>query len=165
MKNFKNLDKKLFRTFNEVSIFINHVCKKGYKLKSYNIMLYLLKTLKRRFKKTPSLVFVKSIINAKIMVRIYNKKRGSQLYKIPLFLTNQKQIKKGILNLVKLVSEMKKEHILKKKLSLELINLYFYKGVCINYKKNLYKSVIEYKQNLKYIKIRKKKKFLTEFLY
>ena len=99
------------------------------------------------------------------MVKIYNKKRGSNLYKIPLFLTNQKQIKKGILNLVKIVSEIKKEHLLKKKLSLELINLYLYKGACINYKKNLYKAVIEYKQNLKYIKIRKKKKFLTEFLY
>ncbi len=165
MKNFKNLDKKLFKRFNEISIFINNICKKGYKLKSYNIMLYLLKTLKKRFKKTPSVIFVKSIINAKIMVKIYNKKRGSNLYKIPLFLTNQKQIKKGILNLVKIVSEIKKEHLLKKKLSLELINLYLYKGACINYKKNLYKAVIEYKQNLKYIKIRKKKKFLTEFLY
>lgn len=79
-----------FYKFNYISILINLLMRKGYKVKSYKLVFNFLKRIKLHFNFDPEQVIMYVFDNYRLLVQLIKKRKAGRIYNIPFFVDKMK---------------------------------------------------------------------------
>lgn len=116
----------------------NILMKDGNKSVARKILLDSLATVETKLEKSKSFIFQRALYNLSPDLKIQKKKIGSTTYQIPVALTQEQKLNKGIKLLVS-VAKSRKEYTMKDRLAFEIIDAFNNRGMSIKKKEEIHK--------------------------
>lgn len=123
-----------------VNKLINTITRKGKKTKAYNIILKTLINIRVITSKSSLFVILKSFKNLKSYVELIKIRKAGKVYDVPVPLKKKKQLFL-IINAILLTVNNARVGGFEKSLTLELLSLFFKKGISLKGKDNLSKKI------------------------
>lgn len=137
-------------------LFCNKIQREGLKSVAYKRLLFLMENIKIFYKKRDNNFFNYFFTVLQVYVYIYKKKVGANIHQIPLFLRKGVRFRKGLSNFLRSV-KYRKEKGFNFRLLNEMADIKSLKGSTIIARDNLYKTAIDEKSNIRFLKAWKKK--------
>ena len=131
--------------------FVNMIMINGKKEKAEKILLNAMRLLKKKYK-NPIKIIIKALINSKLLLVLHIRKKRKTTQTIPTPITELKQLKYGMLNIIN-VTKKKRKISMHLRLLQEFINISNNKGTIIDHKKQIYKTAEKNKLLLKHSRI------------